>query len=134
MTREEWLLKFLTALDAPDTTQNRVAMVSWIASEGGAAKWNPLNTTKRMDGSTAYNSIGVQNYVSLEQGLLASIATIKEEGKGYDSIRRRLHASSWPSRTLAAIYASQWGTQKIPFLLRSVKRSYDFYADQPIGS
>lgn len=135
VTRGQWAQAFLEQLDAPVTKRNLTAMVAWIASEGGFAKWNPLNTTKKMPSNLPpYNSVPVQNYDSMAEGLQAATLTIHEPDKGYGRIIRRLQNNAWPARTLDAIYESQWGTQPIPYLLRSVKRSYDYYASQPIGA
>jgi hypothetical protein len=134
MNRERWATALLEHLDAPVARRNLVAVVCWIAGEGGFAAWNPLNTTKRMPGSVTYNSVGVQEYTGYEQGMAAVIATLHERDKGYEAIIRHLQDKAWPARTMQTVYDSQWGTQPIPYLLRSVKRAYDFYANQPIAS
>jgi hypothetical protein len=134
VTREQWGDAFLQGLAAPITKRNRIVMLAWIASEGGDARWNALNTTQEEPGSTDYNSIGVKNYTSYGQGLTAAIATIRQPGKGYEAILFRLRRNRHSWWTLRAVYASRWGTVKLPFLLHSVKRSYRFYADQPVAS
>lgn len=133
MTRQEWADNFLAGLNAPATKRNRVTMIVWIASEGGAARNNPLNSTKAVEGSTDYNTIPVQNYPSESAGLLAELATIKEHGKGYEAIIDRLRRNRHSWWTLRAVYASKWGTVKIPYMLLSVHRAYDFYASQPVA-
>ncbi len=58
-----------------------VAEAFWAAqaqAEGGAARWNPLNTTYSLPGSWLYNSAGVRNYVSASQGAQATAATLTD--------------------------------------------------------
>ncbi len=50
---------------------------SWHHREGGSAKWNSLNTTWKMPGSTAYNSVGVQNYPDITTGAIALANTLR---------------------------------------------------------
>jgi hypothetical protein len=62
------------------------ALQGWMVAESGSercdgvsgAAFNPLNTTLRMPGSTAFNSVGVQNYTSYAEGLAATVATLSE--------------------------------------------------------
>lgn len=136
MTRNEWLRDFYGALSVPHTTRNARAGIAWMQTEGGSARWNPLNTTKRMPGSTDYNSVGVQNYPDFDTGLAATLSTIRELGHGYETILKRLHASARPRRTCKAIDSSAWGTGGLILrVLRDVERDYwRFASTQVAGS
>lgn len=134
VTRAEWAESLLRLLKAPVTVRNLRAVVSWESAEGTTAKWNPLATTKKMPGSTNFNSTGVQNYDSPQQGLEATIKTLREPGHNYAPILRRLHRNRWAYWTLRAVAASSWGTGSLALrLLPYVRRDYDRYAGQPIG-
>ena len=95
---------------APGCRDNRVVVVAWQVQEFTQASWNPLATTHRMDGSTSFNSVGVQNYVSLEQGLQATKETIDHgwDVYGYGAIVRSLRACAPALATADAIAASSW--------------------------
>lgn len=136
MNRNDWLHAFYDALSVPHTNRNAWAGVSWIQAEGGTALWNPLNTTQRMPGSWNYNSVGVQNYVSFEQGLEATVKTILQArtSLGYYLILERLRASARPSSTLRAVEKSQWGTGGLALkVLPYVRSDYWKYAGTKIS-
>ncbi|MGH2724370.1 MAG: hypothetical protein ACRDI0_08930 [Actinomycetota bacterium] len=90
--------------------ENVITVVAWAAQENTAAGWNPLATTFGMTGSTRFNWAGVQNYVSLEQGLQATVLTL-ERGMGvygYAPIVDALRRCADPMETARAINASRW--------------------------
>jgi peptidoglycan hydrolase CwlO-like protein len=105
-----WAALFLQRLGAPTCRSNEVAMVAWQLAEFTQAAWNPLATTKPMPGSTTYNGAGVQNYPSLETGLLANRATLFAgwSSYGYGAIVNDLRGCSPPYTTASAIRASSW--------------------------
>jgi hypothetical protein len=100
----------LRILGAPGCRDNRVVAVAWQVQEFTQAAWNPLATTHRMHGSTDFNSVGVQNYLSLEQGLQATKETIDHgwDVYGYGAIVRSLRACAPALATAHAIAASSW--------------------------
>ena len=79
-----WIRRFLAVLDAPVNHQNTRLMEAWSRSEGGEAKWNPLNSTMRLSGSYSwteeknYNSIGVCNYRYGIAGICATALTLSQ--------------------------------------------------------
>lgn len=50
---------------------------NWAHWEGSSATYNPMDTEEPSDGATDYNSVGVKNYPSLEAGVAATVATIR---------------------------------------------------------
>jgi len=83
---DEIYKKILTGIGAPHTKENMKFFYAWRQAEGGKAKYNPFNTTKKMEGSTFYNCLkrksgkcsgGVRNYKSESQGVDATIKTLK---------------------------------------------------------
>lgn len=127
-----WAQSFLTALGAPASRGNMVAVIAWEAAEGTMATWNPLATTISMPGNTVYNSHGVKNYRSKEQGIEATIMTLRRPGHGYDSIVASLRAGAEAMETSRAINRSDWcrgcagGTYVVGFI-PAVERYYDRY-------
>jgi hypothetical protein len=102
--------KVTQGLGAAVTLHTRRAWAAEMQAEGGGARFNPFNTTLRMPGSTNYNSVGVQNYVTAAQGVEATVKTLKENGHGYEKIRKLLRANGSAAEILKAIGASDWGT------------------------
>jgi len=106
----DWADLLLKVLGAPTCRDNRVVVVSWQVQEFTQAAWNPLATTHRLPGSTGFNSVGVQNYVSLQQGLQATDETIANgwDAYGYGAIVRSLRACAPALTTASAIAGSSW--------------------------
>jgi hypothetical protein len=71
----------LSKLGAPDTKANVSSLVDWEGLEGGnwnnSAHCNPLNTTQGMPGATDMNSNGVKSYQNWNQGVEATVKTLK---------------------------------------------------------
>jgi hypothetical protein len=44
---------------------------------GRGAHWNPLNTTWELPGATKYNAVGVRNYPTEADGILAESSTLR---------------------------------------------------------
>lgn len=56
---------------------------AWQRSEGGAAAWNPLNTTFDLPGATLYNTDpGVKNYSRPVWGVCATALTLTDPASG----------------------------------------------------
>ena len=96
--------------ERPTCRHNIVVVVAWQANEFTQARWNPLATTHRMARSTSFNDVGVQNYVSLTQGLRASAETLTGGATsfGYRAILDALGRCDDAMTTAEAIRASAW--------------------------
>lgn len=111
MTRGQFAYKVLKGLNIhTPTIHQRRALQAWMQAEGGSARANPLNTTLKLANSTDYNSVGVQNYLSADNGVLATVSTLKQNAHGYPEIRHRLHRNASAGEILSAVGASDWGT------------------------
>jgi peptidoglycan hydrolase CwlO-like protein len=106
----DWAARFLDHIGAPTCRENLIVMVAWQANEFTEARWNPLATTHRMRGSTSFNSVGVQNFRTLTQGLRGTEETLTggAESYGYAAILQGLRACAGASVTADAIRASAW--------------------------
>ncbi len=107
-----WAKALLRALGMPQTTDNMAAIIAWEMAEGGhwynSAHYNPLNTTWRMPGATAMNSVGVKAYVSWTQGLAATVETL--HNGLYEGILSALRAGNDAQTVADAVASSPWGT------------------------
>ena len=136
-TRGKFANDLLTRLGAPTSRRNRQALVAWMQTEGYGGKNNPLNTTMAMPGSTIFNTHGVRNYVSLDQGLEAAHKTLilSDVRYGYDRVVRRLRQSRPPHSTLTALIDSSWGTTDLVLdVLEDVKRTWPEMASKPAAN
>jgi hypothetical protein len=92
---------------APDI----VGPLAWAFAEGGwqdnAATYNPLNTTQPAAAARSINAVGVKAYVSLTQGVAATVATLKN---GLYSPVLGAWAGGDPDALAVAVGASKWGT------------------------
>jgi hypothetical protein len=106
----QWAGLFLASMHLPTCHENLVVVVAWEVQEFTQAAWNPLATTHRMAGSTDFNSVGVQNYVSLAQGLAATQETLDYGADiyRYGAIVDSLAACNDAMTTAEAVNASSW--------------------------
>jgi hypothetical protein len=132
----KWAESFLEVMGAPRCHANLVVTIAWEAQEGTQAARNPLATTHRMDGSSNFNSVGVQNYRTLAQGLAATKETIENgwETYGYGAVIRSMRDCADPLETARAIAASSWcsgcaGGQYVIGIVPAVEASFDTYYD-----
>ena len=129
-----WAGAFLRTIGAPGCRSNLVAMVAWQYSEFTQAAWNPLADTLPMPGSTEFNSVGVQDYASLAQGLEAVRHTLTNgPALGYPAIVSRMHGCTDAMTTAEAINASAWcrGCAEghyVTGVIAKVEADYELYA------
>lgn len=89
-------------LGAPRNEANKKFLYAWWHFEGGnggpkgtiypTAKYNWLNSTTKVLGSTSYNSVGVQNYPTYISGLYGTHKTLKQDK--YADIRAALKSGN----------------------------------------
>jgi hypothetical protein len=106
--REQWAHDFLTRLGMPVTSENVRLMVAWQQAEGTRAQFNPLATTQNMPGATKFNSVGVKNFLTYDDGITANIKAITN-GR-YEPILASLRRGDNAVATAQAIAASPWGS------------------------
>lgn len=121
-TRGQFGARLLKNWGAEKTRRNRIAIQAWMQAEGDAARFNPLNTTENWQGATVFNSDGVKNYQSFEDGVAATSRTLNYGADhnlhGYRAIRNSLRANRSAKHTLEAVEASAWGTGGLGLLTR----------------
>jgi hypothetical protein len=119
MSKEEWARAVIQKLGGTPTADSVDAMLTWMAHEGGhwnnSAGYNPLNTTRSMPGSSLMDSgpgraAGVRHYKNWQQGIDATVLTLKEKAKarGYDKIVDAFKGGKDKEVILDAINNSAW--------------------------
>lgn len=108
--REAWALDVARALgnEAPSRDM-QLALIAWQQAEGGDAAFNPFNTTQPWPGSTCYNEVCVRNYASREDGIAATVQTIRYSAAGYQDIREGILTND-PDRLFRGLEPGAWGT------------------------
>jgi hypothetical protein len=111
-----WAEDFLRIGAFPLTEPNLQVVYSWEYAESGAGggDWNPLNTTQPWGNSTNFNSVGVKNYATRDDGLGAN-AMVIHNGL-YPRVVASLLNGSSALATKWAIESSPWGTAFINLL------------------
>jgi len=106
----QWARALLAAGGWPVTGCNTGAIQAWERAEGSTPSWhNPLDTTLREPGSRSVNSVGVQAYPSVQEGLAATVATLR--GGQYGPVLAALAARNDAQAVADAVAASPWGTE-----------------------
>lgn len=104
-----WQTQILRGVGAPVTPQNLLFVNDWAKAEGGGAANNPFNTTEPGYGATGnYNSVGVKDYATPQQGVQATLATL-QNGR-YGNILSALKQGTNARSAAQALAASPWGT------------------------
>jgi len=101
----------LRAIGAPLTTTNRLLLAAWASAEGTKAKFNPLATTQPAAGASNFNSVGVKNYRSFQQGVQATATTL--QNGHYQGIVSALRRGDVAPNDVVNRYAREfdtWGT------------------------
>jgi hypothetical protein len=104
-----WARDFLTKVGMPITSENVRAISAWEQAEGTKASFNPLATTQSgFAGETRFNSVGVKNYASYQDGIDANAHALMN-GR-YANILDALRAGNSATAVAQAIADSPWGT------------------------
>jgi hypothetical protein len=98
----------LARIGAPVTEQNMAVMQAWIKAEGTKAQFNPLATVRKAPGASNFNSVGVKNFVSYEQGVDTTVGAITNGL--YDDVIAALRRGNDAYAVADAIAASPWGS------------------------
>jgi hypothetical protein len=128
--------RVLKDLGVPVTEGNILFLKGVRQSEGANARYNPFNTTMKRQGSTCYNVLkrdsfggcksGVQNYLSQEDGIDATVDTLKLNY--YKDVVNGMRNDVGPVELSRRWSASPWGTGEL------VKRVVSSYMDGAVPS
>jgi len=120
ITDKNFYERLLQELDAPVTSENLKFLYAWRQAEGKGGRNNPFNTTWKLPGSTNMNKVGVQNYLSKEDGMVATLKTLRN-GR-YSCIVQGLKNDSGASEISKCPSLETWGTGD---LVAKVVNSYE---------
>lgn len=104
----KWARDFLTELGMPITSENVRAIQAWELAEGTKAHFNPLATTQGHANSTRFNSVGVKNYATYQDGLDSNVKALTNGY--YANILAALRQGTSADAVAQAIANSPWGT------------------------
>lgn len=107
MNRQEWAIALLQRLGISPNEQNVSALVAWQQAEGTRARYNPLATTQPAPGADNFNSVGVKDYATQDQGLDATVKTLRNGN--YPNILSALKSGTAYDVGNAVLH-SPWGT------------------------
>ncbi len=100
--------KLLELLGAPVSEENMKFMYAWRQAEGKGGRYNPFNTTWKLPNSTVMNKAGVRNYETINDGMAATVKTLKS-GR-YDCIVNGLKNDIGASNIAKCDSLKVWGT------------------------
>lgn len=120
-------------LHIPANEITLVFAVAWAEYENTNARNNPWATTMPYPGCTEFNSVGVKNYRTIDDGIQATVETLKNGD--YDTLLLRLRTrGTTPRALMAALNASPWGSRVDEGLFLEVAKNYSMYNVEVPGS
>jgi hypothetical protein len=106
----------LVGIGVPTPNQPQLRFMQiWRQHEGGKAAWNPFNTTLNTSNSIPYNYVSVRNYFSKEEGLRATINTLRDSR--YSNVVnaiKNIKTEKDINNAISAVNSSPWGSKIIP--------------------
>lgn len=109
-TYGDFFTQVLTQLGLPATQSNLIALSAVAHLEGLNKRFNPLNSVVKSGNSTTFNSAGVQDYKTWNNGVAGTVALL--QGSRWASVRNALADGDSTTSVLAAFtstYAT-WGS------------------------
>ena len=133
MLRSDFIIAVFKLLKFP-VTQSRIYFgVAWAAYEDCKALNNPWATTQPYPDSTDFNTVGVKNYKSWDDGVLATASTLINGN--YTELVSLLKLDNVPiTNIMSALNASSWGSKVTIALYTDVIDKYDTYNTNIDGS
>jgi hypothetical protein len=133
MKRSDFVEAVFKVLKLPTTTSRIYFGVAWAASEGSEAKNNPFDTTEPYPDATEFNSTGVKNYKTWEDGIYATVTTLKN-GNYEELLNVLKDPKSNAARCIMALNGSSWGSHVSLELFTDVMDKYEEYNTHVVGS
>jgi peptidoglycan hydrolase-like protein with peptidoglycan-binding domain len=104
--------EILKGIDAPVTKNTLTFFFAWRKAEHGACAFNPFATTQPYGASTKFNTAGVRNYQSEEDGIAATIKTLLNGY--YTDLVNRLRSDLDPIEIASSLDLNIWGSHQLP--------------------
>lgn len=128
---EKWIERMDAMLEIPPYHEVWRFWTAMAISEGGTARWNPLNTVNHIhsqahgdwQSSPDYNSVGVCNYNHPWQGIMATVDTLEQSAwVDFLKVLRQAKTNGTKAEAIVdqfgALIQQQWGTN--PQTIRDV--------------
>lgn len=117
-TRRQWARDFAAALGNPNPSADTLSWISaWLAGENTRAVYNPLATTYDLPPNTNFNSVGVKNYTTRNQGIEATVRTLRGQHTGYADIVKGIVQND-PQTAANGLLVAPWGTNGAAVMAR----------------
>lgn len=129
VTDSSFYAKLLENLGAPVSEENLKFLYAWRQAEGSGGKFNPFNTTWDLPGSVSVNSHGVKSYKSIEDGMVATLKTLRKTT--YSCIVNGLKNDIGADKIAKCESLKTWGTGD---LVAKVVRGYNSGSSPKIKS
>jgi hypothetical protein len=120
---DHFIPRFQSMLELARTHEVERFIISWIKSEGGNAKWNPLNSSLELSGTVDwtedhdYNSIPVRNYKYAMAGVCANALTLGQRNSDgsyvYSTLLKNLKDPTLSAEEIvnqSKVDIKRWGT------------------------
>lgn len=124
---DDFYKQILNGIEAPITDENMLFMYGWRQSEHTEARNNPFATTKSGFGgkNVSSSSAGVKNYPTKEDGIKATVATLKN---GYydcivDGLKNSIGAKKISQKCNSEL--KTWGTHATTDLITQVLSGWE---------
>src|SRR5579875_1208287 len=101
---QTFFTQVLQSMHLPASTGDLDALYAVAQLEGQNDRYNPLNSVAKEPGSTDFNSVSVQRYISFESGVAGTVALLK--GGHWAGVRAALAADRGMTAVLAAFTAA----------------------------
>ena len=132
MRRSDFVKEVYSKLSIRPTPTNVAFGVAWASYEDTQAKNNIWATTEPWKDATEFNSVGVKNYATWENGVNATVATLKNGY--YAKILFALRYDEDILDLLEGLTNSPWGSHPDIELYKSVKAHWGHYDVEVPGS
>lgn len=104
----EFYSEVLEGIDAPVTENTLTFFFAWREAESGLCAFNPFATTQPYGNSTKFNTAGVRNYETKEDGIAATIKTLLNGY--YPDLLDKLRNDLDPLEIATSKNLTTWGT------------------------
>lgn len=125
--RSDFAREVFSKIGAATNNYERIVFgVAWAAFENTQAANNPWATTEPFEGATDFNEAGVKNYLTFENGVDATVATL--ENGNYEHLLEVLRSGDTTIQdVLNALNSSPWGSTVTTELFNEVSANYGAY-------
>jgi hypothetical protein len=129
--RSAYAIQWLTACGFPVVNESIIACVAWAESERShllpptGAEWNPFDTENPWANATDFNTVGVKNYATVDDGIAATKATVFNGY--YPNVVAAFKTKQTANLICQAVTRSPWGSKPTDALVNAVRANMALY-------